>query len=197
MSAPGGDAGDARTRAAGVWLVIVDVQRVFAEPWSAWASPDFPAAAPRLRRLIDAFGPRVCSTRFVAPRAPRGAWVDYYREWPFALRPADDPMWDYAQGFGAQGHPEVVASTFGKWGPALARATRGAQRLVMAGVATDCCVISTVLAAADAGVRIDVAADACAGSTTENHRRALAVMGLYTPLVRVTDAARVCAEARG
>lgn len=178
------------------WLVVIDVQRVFAEPWSAWASPDFAAAAPHLRRLIAAFGPRVAYTRFVAPERPSGAWRDYYREWPFALRAPGDPMWDYADGFTAGAHPEVVRQTFGKWGPDLVHATRGADRLVVAGVATDCCVISTVLPAADAGVRVDVAADACAGSTPGNHRKALDLMALYAPIVRVVDTATALAGAQ-
>ena len=55
--------------------------------------------------------------------------------------------------------------------------------LVVAGVATDCCVISTVLAAADAGASVTVVTDACAGSTDDNHHKALDVMSLYAPLV--------------
>ena len=61
--------------------------------------------------------------------------------------------------------------------------------LLVAGVATDCCVISTVLPAADAGASITVVTDACAGSTDENHQKALDLMALYGPLVtlRTTD----------
>jgi nicotinamidase-related amidase len=59
-------------------------------------------------------------------------------------------------------------------------------RLVVTGVATDCCVISTVLAAADAGASVTVVTDACAGSTDGNHAKALDVMALYGPLVRLT-----------
>ena len=60
----------------------------------------------------------------------------------------------------------------------------------MAGVATDCCVISTVLAAADAGVPVRVVTDACAGSGDDDHERALRVMSLYAPLVRADDDGR-------
>ena len=55
--------------------------------------------------------------------------------------------------------------------------------LVLAGVSTDCCVISTALAAADAGATITVVTDACAGSTPENHRSAMDVMALYPPQI--------------
>lgn len=48
--------------------------------------------------------------------------------------------------------------------------------MVLTGIATDCCVLSTALAAADAGVRVSVVADASAGSTDANYQRALDVM---------------------
>ena len=66
--------------------------------------------------------------------------------------------------------------------------------MVLTGVATDCCVLSTALAAADAGVRVSVVADACAGSTDANHQRALDAMALYGPLIEITDAAGVLAH---
>ena len=55
--------------------------------------------------------------------------------------------------------------------------------LVLAGVSTDCCVVSTALAAADAGATITVVTDACAGSTPETHRAALDVRALYPPQI--------------
>jgi nicotinamidase-related amidase len=64
---------------------------------------------------------------------------------------------------------------------------------VLAGVSTDCCVLSTALAAADAGVKVRVAADACAGATDTSHEQALAIMGLYAPLIEVTTVAAVLA----
>jgi nicotinamidase-related amidase len=58
--------------------------------------------------------------------------------------------------------------------------------MVISGVSTDCCVISTALAASDAGVHVRVAADACAGLSPADHQRALAAMALYAPLIEIT-----------
>jgi len=66
--------------------------------------------------------------------------------------------------------------------------------MVLTGIATDCCVLSTALAAADAGVRVSVVADASAGSTDANYQRALDVMALYGPLITITDSASVLAR---
>jgi nicotinamidase-related amidase len=62
---------------------------------------------------------------------------------------------------------------------------------VLAGVSTDCCVLSTAVAAADAGVAVQVVADACAGVTAASHEQALAVLRLYGPLIEVINVADV------
>lgn len=166
-------------------LVVVDLQHVFADPSSDWAAPRFFDALPRVESLVQAFGDDVVFTRFVAPDEPQGAWRDYYRQWPFALQPPGAPLWDLVAPFA--GSPSLDYATFGKWDTRLAERTSDA--LVVAGVSTDCCVISTVLAAADAGTPVRVVADACAGATDDSHQQAIAVMRLYAPLVEVTTTA--------
>jgi nicotinamidase-related amidase len=133
----------------------------------------------------------------VAPEFPVGAWVPYYELWPFALVPPDDPLYDLVSSAGVAGHPVVSAPTFGKWGPDLEGAIEGSREIVLAGVSTDCCVLSTALAAADAGVHVRVAADACAGLSDADHQRALDAMALYAPLVEITDVAAVVEELTG
>lgn len=180
---------------AAPWLVAIDLQHVFGASRSPWASPTFETAAAGVARLAPAFGDRTVFTRYVAPAKPTGAWREYFAVWPFARVPHDDPLYDLADlaDVARAGAPVVTRTTFGKWGPELAAATGDAGTLVLAGVATDCCVISTALAAADAGRRVLVVDDACAGSTPENHDRALEIMRLYAPLIEVTTAADLLA----
>ncbi|MFC7876363.1 cysteine hydrolase family protein [Isoptericola sp. NPDC057391] len=178
-------------------LVVVDMQVVFARPGSPWAAPGFASAAAGLRRLLPAFAGRTVWTRYVAPHEPEGAWREYFDLWPFALVPPDDPLYDVADGLDPAGAPVVTATTFGKWGPELDAATGHADELVVAGVSTDCCVLSTVLPAADAGRRVRVAADACAGASDADHARALDAMRLYAPLVDVTTVDEVLGEVQG
>jgi nicotinamidase-related amidase len=127
-------------------------------------------------------------TRFIAPEKPEGVWVRYYERWPFALQPPDSFGYRIIGDFAPQSI--VDATTFGKWTPKLATRVGGAP-LVLAGVSTDCCVLSTALAAADAGVSVTVVADACAGVDDESHAKALDVMRLYDPLIKVAHVSEV------
>ncbi len=183
--------GDDRNRS---WLVVIDPQTIFASPDSAWGSPFFAEAMPRIRSLAESFGERVIVTRWM-PTADRStSWGAYFAAWPFADQSPTDRLYDLVpEAVGLSPHPTLDLPTFGKWGPELeALAGRGAH-VVLAGVSTDCCVISTALAAADAGAHVTVAADACAGSTAENHAAAIQVMGLYPPQITVSDTASVLA----
>lgn len=179
---------------AGAWLVVIDMQTIFANPTSLWATPGYPRAASGIQRLVPCFAERVVYTRFIAPEQPWGAWISYYANWPFALVPANDSLYSITAEFDPAGRPVVSRTTFGKWGPELADAVGGSTDLVLAGVSTDCCVLSTALAAADAGVHVRVVSDACAGLSNADHQRALDAMALYGPLIEVVTVDQVLAE---
>ncbi len=172
--------------AASGWLVAVDLQNVFRDEDSPWSTPRFDESVDATLQLVEEFGDRVVFTRFVAPSRPSGSWVPYYEEFPFARQPSDAEAYRLADRVVPWATRTVEATTFGKWGPGLTAITGPEPHLVVTGVATDCCVLSTVLAAADAGAHVTVVTDACAGSTDEAHQKALDVMGLYAPLVGFT-----------
>ena len=181
------------------WLLVVDPQRIFADPASDWASPSFPAAMTQIQRLAAHVGPdRTLVTRWL-PTADRStAWGDYFAAWPFADVPASDPLYELVDdAHELSAHPTVDEPTFGKWGPQLASrigATPGSRpHLLVTGVSTDCCVITTVLAAADAGVRVTVVTDAVAHSTAQNGEAALHTMSLFPPQVDLATADEVLA----
>lgn len=176
------------------WLVVIDPQAIFAAPDSPWGSPFFTETMPRIRQLAASFGERVIVTRWM-PTADRStSWGDYFAAWPFADQPATDPLFALVPEASALSPlPTLDLPTFGKWGAEIERIVGRGAHIVLAGVSTDCCVISTALAAADAGAHVTVATDACAGSTAENHAAALQVMGLYPPQIILSDTATVLA----
>lgn len=167
------------------WLVAIDMQHVFGASRSPWASPTFEIAAAGVARLRPAFGDRAVFTRYVAPRKPEGAWREYFAVWPFALVPPDDPLYDLDPRFADAARVET-RETFGKWDARLHAAVDHSPEIVLAGVSTDCCVLSTALAAADAGVRVKLVVDACAAPTATDHERAVLTMGMYAPLIELT-----------
>lgn len=167
--------------------MLIDMQAVFAKPPSPWASGQYPQAQPHALRLRAAYpDERTAITRYLPPDPVEGAWVPYFEVWPFALDPSQA---DYAlmPGFEPGGATLIERTTFGKWDAQSQEAMGNPDVLVVAGVSTDCCVLSTALAAADAGVQVRVVADACAGASPIDHQRALDAMALYAPLIEITD----------
>lgn len=176
------------------WLVLVDLQPVFGDPGSPWATPGFDRVVETVVALAPAYGERVVCTRFVAPGEPQGSWADYYDAWPFALQPPEAQAYALdarVAGLAAVrgGGPVVTCEGFDKWGPELDAVTDGAP-LVVAGVSTECCVLTTVLSAAAAGRRVTVLTDAVA-AVPELHAPAMAVLASFAPMVRLAASADV------
>lgn len=170
------------------WLVVIDAQRIFADPASEWCAPRFAETVEPTKALVAEHGSRVVQTRWVPPVAKHGSWVPYFETYPFADRSPHDPMFDVVDEIAALQLPHTVSEpTFGKWGEQLAEITGPGAHLVLAGVATDCCVISTALAAADAGCFVEIVPEACAGSSDEAHGRAIEAMRLYAPQIVIRD----------
>lgn len=171
----------------GEWLVIIDPQTVFADPLaSPWGSPEFAAALPAMVDAATAYGQeRTIVTRFVADAALGGSWDEYYREWPFALVADTDPLYAVVPQLRSLTAHLVTEPTFGKWTSALRQITGPQPRLALAGVSTDCCVISTALPAADAGAQIRILEAACAGSSAANHAQAIGAMALFGPQITI------------
>jgi nicotinamidase-related amidase len=176
------------------WLMIIDMQRIFGEPISEWVTPGYASASAGIQRLMEAFESHVCFTRFLAPEQPTGVWIDYYEKWPFALDPVNAQLYELSEEFKSIPATTVDRTTFGKWDADTERELGHPAELVLTGVTTDCCVLSTALAAADAGVHAIVAADACAGVTREDHQRALDIMALYSPLIDIAEVDSILAS---
>lgn len=170
------------------WLVVIDMQFGFADAGrSPWALAGFDAIVPRVNELIDQYAERVVFTRWVPQADAAGSWHDYFEAWPFAIDPASAELWDLVPQVVREGAPVVSRPTFGKWGPELLAATGGSTNLVLCGVSTDCCVLSTALAAADDGAWVQVVPDACAALSPQDHRRSLDAMAFYAPQITLVS----------
>jgi nicotinamidase-related amidase len=173
MSAAGG----LEPLGAAAALVVVDMQRLFAEE-TEWQVASLPAIVPAVRRLIDARPEAALFTRFVTPPTAdhaNGRWRRYYRRWStVTLDRMPAGMLDLMPEFAALARPGTVLdkTTFSSLadGPlaGLLKA-RGIDTLVLAGAETDVCVLATVLDAVDRGYRVVVAADAVTSGSLAAH----------------------------
>lgn len=172
------------------WLLVVDVQPAFLDPASPWFSPMLPQAMGRIGALVEAFGDHALFTRFVPPHPMTGSWKTYYDKWNFAIRPEVETLWQVAAPW--TDRRSVASHRFSKW--AEARTVLGPDpQVTICGVSTDCCVLSTVLAAVDDGAHVRLAADACAAADERVHRQALAILATRAPQLSMTtvDAERL------
>ena len=175
----------------GAWLAIIDMQKIFAHPGKWWGCPKFKTIVTPIRQLAARFGDRTLLTRYVAEPEPAGSWVPYFGEFPFAKVPASSPLYDLVGPIKRLARKDnvVTMTTFSKWGDTHLglRAKVGKNpHLVLAGVATDCCVLSTAIAAAEAGAFVTVVLDACAASSARNQSAAKKILLGYAPLIQVT-----------
>lgn len=171
------------------WLLVIDMQRVFADPPSPWAAADFYTALPQVERLVEAYRGRVVLTRYVALTPPTGAWIPYFETYPAVLLPEHDPIWDLKVPAG-EGVWVETRTTFSKWDAQMATLVGPESRIAVCGVATECCVLGTVLGAVDQGRFVRVISDACAGGAPGGHDQTLAILAGFAPMVALatTDA---------
>lgn len=170
-------------------LVVIDMQRAFRDQ-GQWQVPRYQEIVPvigRLQELLGAgsgTGTSPVFTRFIRDEAETGAWAAYYRRWLGMRFPADSPAWDITLDVPADA-PVIDAPTFSKWGPELAALVPAGAEMVLTGVATDCCVLSTALGAVDAGRFVTVVSDACAAVSDEAQKQTLALLELLSPMCEV------------
>jgi nicotinamidase-related amidase len=128
----------------------------------------------------------VAFTRFIVPRHPQGSWVPYFDLWSEVTKPEHRSWLELVEPWASPRPRTLDKESFSKWGPELQAMAGDGGTLVLSGVATDCCVLSTALPAADAGMFVRIVADACRGATPEAHARALEIANGFAPQIVVT-----------
>lgn len=165
-------------------LLVIDMQRMFAEE-TAWQVPDMDRLIGPILAMHEAHAAATVFTRFMTPRTPAeapGESSRYYERWRDMTLDAMDPaMLDLVPALAARVPPGQVIEKRSYGGfdtPAFVQALRRrhASSLVLAGVETEVCVLSTAMQAMDRAWRVVVVEDAVASSTPRSHRAALELM---------------------
>jgi nicotinamidase-related amidase len=178
-------------------LVVIDMQELFREPSSPWHVPGFEELAEPISRLSESFGERVVYTRFLLPETIQGSWRPYYDTFSAVTHPANAGWFELAVPYDGRAKQTIERPTFDAWGERMRDIAGEPATLVLCGVATDCCVISTALPAADSGAFVRVVEDACRGSSGSSHEAALTVLRGYAPQIEITTVERELAARSG
>lgn len=184
--------------------IAVDMQVLFTPP-GRWVV-DMAPILPNVQAISATHPARTLFTRFVVPEhaehAP-GQWRRYYEHWwDFTGRHLDDGRLELVEPLRSIASPGAVIdkpthSAFEA--PELEEKLRalGATNLVLTGVETDVCVLTTALSGIDRGYRVIVISDAVTSSSPEGHAATLgALLQRYSQQAEVMDTATLLAEWR-
>jgi nicotinamidase-related amidase len=177
------------TAANSTVFVVIDMQHGFRDLTSQWCVPRYDEIVPVIDVLRKSLKRPTFFTRFVPEPDERGAWQAYYDYWSQMRLPVNSATWDITLSISDQSQV-VTASTFSKW-PQLAPYVPLGARLIVSGVATDCCVLSTVLGAVDAGRFVTLVSDACAALNDQAQKQTLELLRLLFPLCTVISSAEL------
>lgn len=162
--------------------LVVDMQELFRSHVD-WGTPALSAIVPAIERLLRARPDRACFSRFIPPELMEqaiGAWQRYYRRWHrVTLGRMDRELIEIIPELRPWAKWVVDKSGYSALSAMPLResllATPG-QCLILSGVETDVCVLSTVMEAMDLGLRVILAADAMTSSVSHCHDLALQIM---------------------
>ena len=136
-------------------LLVIDFQNVYL-PGNDWACPSMPGAIEHTRQLLSSSPScRVLFTQYLAARTPKGTWARYNEEYrsinedPY-LCDIVAPLKPFLKQY-----PLAVKSTYSslKSEEVLAAAMQ-TDTLVLTGVVSECCVLSTMMEAIDLGLQV-------------------------------------------
>lgn len=162
--------------------LVVDMQELF-RSHPDWGSASLSTIVAPIRKLVAARPDSTYFSRFMPPAQiehATGAWRRYYRRWANVTLDRMDPgLVEVVTELRPWAHRLVDKLGYSAMGNADFRRIATAARdhcLIVSGVETDVCVLSTVMEAMDLGLRVIIAVDAVASSVAECHGLALQIM---------------------
>lgn len=159
-------------------LVLIDFQRVFADPTSPWFVPACEEALEKCHRIASDYD-SVLATRFFPPKIVEGSWETYYREFEFALN--DEQQFELLRlpDCAQLTTPSHRMSKMECLKPYL----QPGDEVFLAGVALECCLLATAIQLADEGFHVRILRDCSAG--VGNEQAALAVLSGFAPTIQI------------
>lgn len=164
-------------------LLVIDMQNVYTKG-QEWACEDVETAAASILSLLNRNTPEhVIFTQYLAPEHPVGVWKEYNKvnaavnadPWLNEMMP-EFRVWTGR-------FPVYTKSVYSSFAiPEVVEAAKHADRIVISGVVAECCVLSTVLSAIDAGCKVIYLTDAVAGLTETSRKETEKIISYFAPL---------------
>ena len=165
-------------------LLVIDMQNVYGQG-GAWSCHQAGEAAENIKKLIreggDSFN--VIFTRFLSDEEAEGAWKDYNRENADINKDVFANRMMEAFGEELKHYPLYTKSVYSSLAiPEVKRAVKVADRVLLAGVVAECCVLSTAFAAIDEGSRIVYLRDCVSGLDEDTEKATETVLSGLVPV---------------
>ena len=164
-------------------LLVIDMQNVYTKG-QEWACKGIEHASASILRLLNSQKTKqVIFTQYLATEHPDGVWKEYNKvnaavnsdPWLNEMMPEFLPW--------VKTHPVYTKSVYSSFAvPEVVKAAKKARRLVISGVVAECCVLSTVLSAIDAGCKVIYLTDAVAGLSEASRTETEKIVSYFAPL---------------
>ena len=164
-------------------LLVIDMQNVYTKG-QEWACEGVETASAAILSLLKKnVSEQVIFTQYLAPKHPVGVWKEYNEvnatvnanTWLNEMMPEFLPW--------TKKYPLYTKSVYSSFAiPEVVEAAKKAGRLVISGVVAECCVLSTVLSAIDAGCKVIYLTDAVAGLSEASRKETEKIVSYFAPL---------------
>lgn len=170
-------------------LLLIDFQNAYLSG-QEWECPNIDSAVNNATRLInsDLFN-TIISTRYIATESPTGVWKEYNQKYDRINNDIylNEEITEISKALHNASSNHQVAkydkSTYSALSNnAIKEAVLSASYVVIAGVTTGCCVLSTVMELIDLGVYATIIKDATAGTSIACEEAVWTVLEGLSPL---------------
>ena len=181
--------------AGGDLLLVIDMQNAYTAE-GPWTCPNMARATEQIIALIESgrFS-EVIFTRFDAPQDPVGTWKDYN----VINREVNEDVWmnemvpelaPYLTQYSVFSKSTYSSMTVPEIREAAEQCTARGGSVVLTGVVSECCVLSTAFEAIDLGCPVVYITDACAGCSDDLEAAVVSVLaGLDYVQTTILDSA--------